>query len=69
MKIPINWGVIERLIENFRYRQGPGKHRGGKLRPRNHRLELRRRRKAQRQARRHARLCAQGRKHRYKGAA
>lgn len=43
---------------------GEGAHRNGRQPPRNHRLQLHRRRKAQRQARRYARLCASGRKHR-----
>lgn len=39
--------------------------RTGRRPPKNHRLRLNRRRKAQRQARRLARLCAAGRKHHY----
>jgi len=43
---------------------GEGKHRRGKQRPRNWRIQLNARRKAERQHRRRVQLQANGRKHR-----
>ena len=43
---------------------GQSKHAAGRQRGRDHRLNLKRRRKRQRQARRYARACSSGRKHR-----
>lgn len=61
-------GVIVRFVNALRFWQRPSKHAAARRKGANHRRDLRARRKRQRQARRYSRLCASGRKHRWKGA-
>ena len=53
--------------EKREYRQVPSKHRKGRRRRLGYRAELRDRRKRERRTRRYARLCARGKKHRFRG--
>lgn len=57
---------VKIIRDTVRALPGEGKHSAGRRPRRNHKRRIQAARKRQRQARRYARMCAGGRKHRYK---